>query len=176
MFLRAWKNKKIADAVLAQVHPLLNDVGRFAGSTPRTLVSDKYVLGFFCANIGVEMRRAAGGPLPAVQQGTIMFLVLQQLFGKNAVSANEIGDLLTGSPTPNEDFRRGCDAALKILAAGSGQHKLQGDPDYLAAREVVRRQGNSLDFLAAGASEDSKIAGEMLRALYYQHVIDHHKG
>jgi hypothetical protein len=74
----------------------------------------------------------------------------------------------------NEDFRRGCDVALKIQAAVSGHHKLQDDPDYQAALAVVRRQGSALDSLGPSHSEDSKIAGEMLRSLYYQYVMDRH--
>ena len=112
---------------------------------------------------------------------TVFFLVLQQLFGKGTVNEKEIGDLINGVPTPNTDFRRGTDAAGKIQAAASGRHKLQSDPDYLAACKVVRKQGGALDFLTPGdvltpgASEDSKIAGQMLNALYYQHVIDLHE-
>lgn len=67
------------------------------------------------------------------------------------------------------------EAAAKIQAAASGQHRLQGDPDYLAAKDVVLRAGGSLDFATPGASDDSKIAGQMLRVLFYQHVIDKHK-
>jgi hypothetical protein len=175
MFFRALKHKRIADAVLGQVHPFINDLDRLLGSVPAGLASDKYVLGFFCANIGVEMQRAATGPLAPVEQGIILSLVLQQLFGRGAVNDKEIGDLLNGRPQMNDEFKRGAESAFKIQAAASGRHKLQDDPDFLAAREVVRQQGRALDFVAPGASEDSKIAGEMLRVLYYQHVIDQHQ-
>jgi hypothetical protein len=175
MFFRALKHKRIADAVLGQVHPFINDINRLLGSIPAGLASDKYILGFFCASIGVEMRRAAPGPLAPVEQGLILSLVLQQLFGPGAVNDKEIGDLLNSVPTPNEEFKRGAESALKIQAAASGRHKLQDDPDFLAAREVVRQHRGALDFVAPGASEDSAIAGEMLRALYYQHVIDLHQ-
>ena len=43
------------------------------------------------------------------------------------------------------------------------------------ADAVLSRAGSGLDIVSPGASEDSKIAGEMLRMLYYQHVIDNHK-
>jgi hypothetical protein len=175
MFFRALKHKKIADAVLDQVQPFLGDVGRLLGAVPVGLPSDKYVLGFFCANIILEMQRVGAGSLDHVGKGTVLFLILQRLFGKGAVNEKEIGNLLNGLPTPNTDFQRGCDAAGKIQAAVSGRHKLQNDPDYLAAREVVRKAGSSLDLLNPGASEDSKIGGEMLRALYYQHLIEHHQ-
>jgi hypothetical protein len=46
MYFRAHKHKKIADAVLTQVQPLLSVLDRFLGSTPTGLASDKYVLGF----------------------------------------------------------------------------------------------------------------------------------
>jgi hypothetical protein len=175
MFFRAAKHKKIVDAVLDQVHPLLHVLDRFLGSAPTGLASDKYILGFFCANIGIEMQRAGAGSLDHVGKGTVLFLILQQLFGKGAVNQKEIGDLLNCLPTPNTDFQRGVDAAGKIQAAASGRHKLQNDPDYLAAREVVRRAGGSMDFIEPGASEDSKIAGEMMRALYYEYVIGHYR-
>jgi hypothetical protein len=121
------------------------------------------------------MQRAGAGSLDHIGKGTVLFLILQQLFGKGAVDHKEVGDLLNGVPAPNMDFQRGRDAAAKIQAAASGRHKLQNAPDYLAAREVKKKAGRSLDFVNPGASGDSKIAGEMIRALYYQHVIDHHQ-
>jgi hypothetical protein len=177
VFFRAYKHKKIADAVLSQVTPLLTDVTRFGGDiVPARLAADKYLLGFFCGNVIIEMQRAGSASLDQAGRGTVLFLVLQQLFGRGTIDQREIGDLLNGVPTPNGDFRRGADAAGKIQAAASGRHKLQSDADYLAAKDVIRRTGGAGDFLTSGASEDSKIAGEMLRALYYQHVIDQHQG
>jgi hypothetical protein len=62
---------------------------------------------------------------------------MKQLLGQDAVSDRRIGDLLNGVPTVNQDFRSGSEAALKIQAVASGQHRLQDDPDYHAAREAV---------------------------------------
>jgi hypothetical protein len=174
MFFSAHKHKRIADAVLTQVQPLLNVLDRFMGGIPTGLASDKYVLGFFCGNIGLEMTRASKGSLDAAGQGMVLFLVLRQLF-PNAIHEKEIGDLLLGIPKTDEEFMRGNLSAFKIQSAASGGHELQKDPDYLAAREVVRRQRGATDFVVAEADEPSKIAGEMLRALYYQHVIDHYQ-
>lgn len=175
MLFRALKHKKIADAVLGQVAPLLNVVNRFGDVEPPRLAPDKYVLGFLSANIGIEMQRAGAASLDAVGKGTVLSLVVRALFGPGVVNEPQLTDLMLGVPTPNEEFRRGMEAAAKIQAAASGRHKLQGDPDYLAAKDVVQRAGGSLDFVTPGASEDSKIAGQMLRALFYQHVIDKHQ-
>ena len=176
MFFRASRDKRIGDAVLKQVQPLLNVISRFLGEVPPGLASDKYVLGFFCANIGVEMRRAAGRKLPPVREGTILFLVLQQLFGKESIGSTALADLLSGIPAPDGDFNRGSEVALKIQAASSGNHRLQNDPDYVAAKQVALRLGNAHDFISPGATEDSKIAAEMMTSLYFQYVMDRYRG
>lgn len=175
MFFRAYKHKKIADAVLDQVHPLLAVVKRFGGVTPASLASDKYVLGFLCANIGIEMQRAGGASLDQAGRGTVMLLVFQQLFGRGTVNEKEIGDLMLGLPAPNPEFKGGIEAAAKIQAVASGRHNLQTDPAYLAAKQVVSRGGSSFNVITPGATEDEKIAGQMLHALFYQHVMNRHQ-
>jgi hypothetical protein len=140
------------------------------------LASDKYVLGFICANVGIEMQRAGGASLDQTGRGTVLLLVLDHLFGHGAVNGQEVGDLMLGIPTPNAQFQRGIEAAAKIQAVASGRHNLQNDPSYLAAKEVTRKAGSSLDFITPSATEDSKIAGHMLHAMFYQHLIDLHKG
>src|ERR1017187_3292548 len=57
MFLRAWKHKKIADAVLAHVQPDLVATARLIGGIPDSLTTDKYVLGYFCISIGIAIQR-----------------------------------------------------------------------------------------------------------------------
>jgi hypothetical protein len=172
MFIRAWKRKKVADAVLSQVQPLLVTIARILGGVPPGLTRDKYMLGFFCMTIGIAMQQMAHRPLNTEDKGTILLVVLRHLFGPGAINEREIGDLLNGVPTSNDEFKQGTAAAYKVQAVSSGSHSLQNDPDYLAAREVVRCAGGSLDALSPGASDDSKIAGEMLRLLYYQRVMD----
>ncbi len=171
MFFGAGKQKKITDTVLSQVQPLLNLLDRYLDRATVGLASDKYVLGFFCANIGVEMQRAGAGSLDQAARGTIMFSVLQRLFGRDEINAEEMINLMTGVPTPNKEFKRGIEAASKIQTVLSGHHNLQSDPDYIAAKETVRRAGGAYP----GPSEDSKIGSEMMRVLYYQHVIALHQ-
>jgi hypothetical protein len=55
VFSRRENDKKIADAVLRQLEPLLNVVERFAGVKPPELTDDQFVLGFVCGDINVEM-------------------------------------------------------------------------------------------------------------------------
>jgi hypothetical protein len=172
MFFRAFRHKKIADTVLGQVAPFLNVVSNLGRVVPARLASDKYVLGFLTGNIGMEMQRAGAASLDAVGKGTVMSLVVNTLFGKGVVNEPALTDLMLGVPAPDAEFSRGLEAAAKIYAAASGRHKLQNDPDYLAAKDVVQRAGESLDFITPGAGEDSKIAGQMLRMLFYQRVVD----
>lgn len=92
-----------------------------------------------------------------------------------AIDECEIADLVHGRPTPNLDFRRGCDAALKNHAATWGRPRVGNDPDYLAAKEIVRKPKDSANVLAPGACEGSLIGGEMLRALYHQYIISQYR-
>jgi len=85
-----------------------------------------------------------------------------------------LGSLLNGTPKDME-FQKGATAALKIQSTLAGYPDFQNDPDVLAARDAVKRIGGSPDFIAPRADENSNVAAELLRALLYQHVIDHHK-
>lgn len=173
MFFKRRKGKKVAGIVLRQLQPLLTVVERFAGVKPAELVSDRYVLGFVCGNISIEMMRAAGTPLDQAEKGTILFTVLEQLFHPAPIRQLEIETLFRSVSPANSEFRRGVESAMKIHAVESGDHKLKDDPDYIAARALVR--SGAMDSEAHAASEDSKIASEMLRSLFFQPVIDRYR-
>jgi hypothetical protein len=170
MLFRAAKQKKIADYVVGQLQPLLNMLDRFYGGVPSGLASDKYVLGFFIANIRVAMQAAGAESLDQAGRAPIVASVLERLFGRGAINSEEIINLMMGVPTPNEEFKRGIEAALKVRSVMYGRNRnlLQNDPDYLAAKEIIRSAGEAY----RGSSEDGKIGGEMLRALFLQHVSD----
>jgi hypothetical protein len=162
---RAIKTKKMGDKVLQQVAPYISMVTRFGGGiTPSGLAKDRYVLGFICGNIGLEMQRAGSASLDHVAKGNVVFLVLAQLFGRENLNEREIGDLLNRLPHPDPDFVRGSDAAAKIYFTAPGRLGPRDDPDYVAAKERLTSTGV--------LTEDTSIAAEMLRVMYFEYVMD----
>jgi hypothetical protein len=166
------KREKVADAVLAQVQPSLDMVSRFGGVAPAALSSDKFVLGFLCMTIGIVQQQVAKTPLSAEDKGRMLFLVLHHLFGTGAINEREVGDLMHGFPTRNQEFTEGNLAAYRIQAVSAGSPALDKDPDVVGARESVRLAGGSLDIITPGATENSKVTGELLRVLFYQRVVE----
>jgi hypothetical protein len=122
------------------------------------------VLGFICGNIGLEMQRAGSASLDHVGKGNVLFLVLTQLFGRENLNEREIGDLMNRQPQPDSEFVRGTEAAAKIYFTAQGRLGPRDDPDYVAAKETLRTAGV--------LPEDTSIAGEMLRVMYFDYVMD----
>jgi hypothetical protein len=120
--------------------------------------------------IGITQQQVSQSPLSAEDKGTILFLVLSALFGEGAINAREIGDLLTGFPAKDEQFTKGNLAAYKIQQAAVGA-SMANDPDVAAAREVVKKIGSSMDFLGTAGGENSQIAGQLLKILFYDPII-----
>lgn len=174
MFFKAWKLKKVADGVLAQVQPDVRAIAQLLGGIPESLVSNHYVLGYFCVSIGIAMQRASREKLTSEDQGKVLFLVMDYLFAGHRPDHALLASLLGGA-NKSEEFTKGATAANKVLATAAGFSDFQNDADVLAAREVVRRAGDSLEYLAPGASENSKVSGELLRALLYQVVMDQYR-
>jgi hypothetical protein len=168
VFFRARKTQKMANTVLPQVAPLMAMITRFGGGiTPAQLAKDRYLLGFFCGNIGLEMQRAGSASLDHVQKGNVMFLVLGGVFGSEHINPKEIGDLLSRVPKPDADFIRGTEIAAKIQYASLGRHRLHDDPDYLAAKQTLTTAGETVN--------DASIGGEMLRVHYFNYVLEHYR-
>jgi hypothetical protein len=109
-------------------------------------------------------------------KGSVLFLVLQVLFGKGSINEREIADLLNGIPKKNRDFTDGTAAAYKVQAVAAGFPEIQNDPEVAAPRDVVKRAGTSMDFISPGTSESTKIAGELLRVLFYKRMMDRFGG
>src|SRR5271167_1169863 len=147
MFLKAWKHKKIADAVLARVQPDLVIISRLVGGSPETFVSDKYVLGYFCISVGIATRQVSKKTLSILEQGQILMLVMDHMFKPRPPDHAVLGSLLNGTPKDME-FQKGATAALKIQSTLAGYPDFQNDPDVLAARDAVKRIGGSPDFIA----------------------------
>lgn len=80
MFFKAWKLKKVADGVLAQVQPDVRAIAQLLGGIPESLVSNHYVLGYFCVSIGIAMQRASREKLTSEDQGKVLFLVMDYLW------------------------------------------------------------------------------------------------
>jgi hypothetical protein len=142
------------------------------GRIPAGFATDKFVLGFFCINIAIAQQQISKKQLSAADKGIVIFLVLRALFGVDAINEKEIGDLLNGIPERNKEFTEGCAAAYKVQAVSAGFPEIRNDPDVVAARDVVKRAGTSMDFISPDASESTKIGGELLRGLFYERVIN----
>lgn len=167
----ARKRKKLAEAVLTHVQPLVNMVTRFLDGDPAKLIADKYMLGFFVMTTGLLARQLSTKPLSVEVKGAVLFAVLQSLFGAAAIQANGFATLLESSAN-NEEFQKGSTAAYKIQAVFSGSHQLQNDPDYLAASEAIKAFAVIPNHYPAGISEEAKIGQEMLRILFYERARD----
>jgi hypothetical protein len=168
MFVKAWKRTKLANAVLAQVQPLLNLVANRLEGVPAGLAADKYVLGFLCETIGLVLQQVSKKPTSTEDRGAVFILVMHRLFGPK-VDLRPISDLSDGVPMTDE-FKKGAAAAYKIQAVAAGSTEFENDPDVVAACQTVVAAGRS--YGALGASQSAKISGELLRTLFYQRVLD----
>jgi len=113
MFFKSMESK-VAEAVLAQVKPFLTDRTKFIPRVPPGLASDKYILGLFCANIG----RAGADKLTLAQNGSVVFTVLERLFG-DVIDIHEIDRLSIGIPVPNAILQSGAEAARRSCRTAS---------------------------------------------------------
>jgi hypothetical protein len=140
-FSRSRKWKKVGDAVLANVHPLVLLMERQTGRKISVLRDDNYFLGFVLGMTGLCMQRAQhelGVTLDQEDKGTIIFLVIDQIYGKGIVEQKRQGDLMLGIPKKDPVFVRGYENAAKIYFLLYGKHKLQDDPDYKEALAAVQ--------------------------------------
>jgi hypothetical protein len=167
----ARRRKKLAEAVLSHVQPLVTMVARYLDGDPAKLIADKYMLGFFSMTVALFQRQLSPKPLSTEDKETVSFIVFEQLFGPVAIHPKRFTDLLVNSTT-NDDFKKGSDAAYKIQAVFSGSHQLQNDPDFLAACESVSNSGKIPNYFPHGATEALKIGSEMMRTLFYNRARD----
>jgi hypothetical protein len=171
-FSKARKWKRVGDAVLAQVHPLILDAERNTGKKISVLGGDSYLLGFI-TGLSALTARHVGGNLSHEDSGIILSLVIDQIYGKGVIDQKRLGDLLNRIPQPDPQFIKGFECAGKIHILLYGHHKLHDDPDYKNALDAVRRgAGQTLSLFAPGASEESSVAALMLHQYFYQPVFE----
>ena len=174
-FSRSRKWKKVGDAALAEVQPLVALAERQTGRKISVLRDDDYFLGFIAGQCGLFIKRAEreGVKLDQVDTGTILFLVIDQIYGKSVIDQKRLGDLLNGIPKPNSDFVRGSENAAKIYFLLYGRHKLHDDPDYKAALDAVRRGvGNEFNRFGSPGSEDQNVASLLMAQYFLQPAIE----
>ena len=79
-FSRARKWKKVGDAVLAEVHPLVLLAERQTGKKISVLSGDNYILGFITGLSAITAKRV-GVNLNHEDSGMILHLVIDQIYG-----------------------------------------------------------------------------------------------
>ena len=170
-FSKARKWKKVGDAVLAEVQPLVTLTERQTGKRIGVLSGDDYILGFITGLSAITAKRV-GANLSEEDSGTILFLVLDQIYGKGVIDRKRLGDLLNGIPQPNPEFTRGFECAGKIQVLLYGRHTLYDDPDYQQALDAVRRgAGHTLNLVAYSSTEDGNVAALLLNQYFLQPVL-----
>jgi hypothetical protein len=170
-FSKARKWKKVGDAVLAEVQPLVMLAERQAGKKICALRDDDYILGFITGLSAITAKRD-GENLTQEDSGTILFLVLDQIYGKDVIDRKRLGDLLNGIPQPNPLFIKGFECAGKIQVLLYGRHKLYDDPDYKQALDAVRSgAGHTLSLAAPESTEDSNVAALLMNQYFLQPVL-----
>jgi hypothetical protein len=171
-FSKARKWKRVGDAVLAEVYPLISDAERHTGKKISVLSSDNYILGFITGMCAITARRV-GENLSQLDSGTILFLVMNQIYGKGVIDEKRLGDLLNKIPQPDLEFINGFECAGKIQILLYGRHILHDDHDYKEALDAVRRgAGHTLNLISPGSSEDSNVAALLLNRYFYQPVFE----
>ena len=157
-FSKARKRKRVGDAVLAEVQPMMTLIERNTGKKISVLKDDNYFLGFITGMVALTMRRADQN-LTIEDKGTILQLVIDQIYGDCVIVPKRLGDLLNAIPQKDEAFFKGFECAGKVNILFYGQHKLHDDPDYKEALAIVRSGvGHSLSLGDPGSSEDTQVA------------------
>jgi hypothetical protein len=82
--VRHGPERAVGDAVLAQVHPLVLLAEHQTGKKIQLLSDDNYILGFVSGLIALTSRRVNQN-LSQVDSGTILFLAINQVYGKNVI-------------------------------------------------------------------------------------------
>ena len=170
-FSRSRKWKKVGDAVLAEVHPLVLLMERQTGRKISVLRDENYFLGFVVGQIGLCMRRIQhemNVNLDQVDKGTVLFLVTDQIYGKNVIDQQRQGDLMNGIPKPDPEFVRGYENAAKIYFLLYGKHKLHDDLDYKTALAAV--QGGAK--MNKNATDDANVASLLMHQYFLQPAIE----
>jgi hypothetical protein len=171
-FSRARKWKRVGDAVLAEVHPLVMTAERYTGKRFGTLGGDTYVLGFITGLSSITAKRV-GANLSQEDSGAILFLVVNQIYGKGAIDPMRLGNLINNIPQPNAEFIKGFECAAKIRLLLYGRHKLHDDSDYKQMLEAVRSGAtNTLNQIAPGSTEDGMVASLLLHQYFLQPIIE----
>jgi len=171
LFSRSRKWKKIGDAVLAEVHPLVLLMERQTGRKISVLREDNYFLGFVIGQVGLCMRRIQhemNVNLEPEDKGTVVFLVIDQIYGKSVIDQKRQGDLMNGIPKPDPEFVRGYENAAKIYFLLYGKHKLHDDPDYKVGLAAVR-SGAKMD---KNGTDDANVASLLMHQYFLQPAID----
>jgi hypothetical protein len=170
-FSKARKWKKVGDAVLADVQPLVMFAERQTGKKISLLSGDNYVLGFITGLSALTARRV-GENLSHQDSGMILHLVIDQICGKDVIDQKRLGDLLNQVPQPDSTFIKGFEGAAKIQILLYGRHKLHDDPDYKEALDAVRRgAGHTLNLISPGSDEDSNVAALLMNKYFLQPVL-----
>jgi len=171
-FSKSRKWKKVGDAVLAEVQPLILLAERQTGKKISSLSGDNYILGFIGGMSAITAKRV-GQNLSQEDSGTILFLVLSQIYGEGVIDQKRLGDLLNQIPQPDLAFIKGFEGAAKIQILLYGRHRLHDDPDYKEALDAVRRgAGHALNLISPGASEDSNVAALLMNQYFLQPVFE----
>jgi hypothetical protein len=170
-FSKARKWKRIADAVLGEVRPLTMLAEQQTGKKISVLSEDNYCLGFITGLSAITARRV-GENLSHEDSGTILFLVIDQIYGKDVIDQRRLRDLLNRIPEPDPVFIKGFECAGKIQILLYGRHKLHDDPDYKQALEAVRRgAGHAMNLVSPHSTEDGHVAALLMNQYFLQPVL-----
>ena len=175
MFFKAWRVKKIADSILAQVQPEFIALSKALGGLPPGFATDKFVLGFFVSCFSIAYMREGRPKFDNVTQGNILFMVAKYTFGSSAPDPKFLGDLMNQNP-PDLEFAHGQKVAVKLRAFDFSLPGSENDPDVIQAREYAKQIGTGMDFLT-GPDPDGRIAtGSMLlQSLLWRPIFERYK-
>jgi len=163
--------KKLTEAILAELQPLVFDVERQTGKKISSIRKDPYTLGFLAGMTSYTTMRLDQN-LDQGDKGLILFAVIEQLYGPHQVGATELINYLQEIPLPNAEFKKGFENSAKLQLLLYTTKKPVGDPDYESALAAVRGgAGKQMNRFTPGATEDSNVTGLLMAQWFYQPVM-----
>ena len=116
-FSRSRKWKKVADAILVEVQHLISRLEPQINKTINVVSDDDYLLGFIDELCDLLINRAEqeGVKLDQVDKETILFLVIEQIYGKGAIDQRRLNNLRNEKPERNLKFIVGYKDAIQFF-------------------------------------------------------------
>ena len=160
--------KKLTEAILAELQPLVFDVERQTGKKISSIRKDPYTLGFLAGMTSYTTMRL-DQTLDQGDKGLILFAVIEQLYGPHQVVPTELINFLQGVPLPNAEFKNGFENSAKLQLLLYTTQKPVGEPDYENTLAAVRSGvGNQMNRFTPGGTEDSHVIGLLMAKWFYQ--------